>query len=40
MWEKGARIYGTSGVPNNFPQIWQKTLKTTKNKEINVLNLK
>ena len=19
MWEEGARIYGTPGVPNNFP---------------------
>ena len=21
MWEKGARIYDTPGVPNNFPQL-------------------
>ena len=21
MWEEGVRIYGTPGVPNNFPKI-------------------
>ena len=24
MWEEGARIYGTPGVPNNFPVITSK----------------
>ena len=22
MWEEGVRIYGTPGVPNNFPSWW------------------
>ena len=21
MWEEGVRIYGTPGVPNNFPKV-------------------
>ena len=25
MWEEGARIYGTPGVPNNFPREWIET---------------
>ena len=27
MWKKGARIYGTPGVPNNFPKLSAKKKK-------------
>ena len=40
MWEEGARIYGTPGVPNNFPRIsalWSFMAKIASGNEFNGL---
>ena len=33
MWEEGARIYGTPGVYNNFPDLWLENIHTKKKKK-------
>ena len=32
MWEEGARIYGTPGVYNNFPDLRLENIHTKKKK--------
>ena len=33
MWEEGVRIYGTPGVPNNFPHSYEFMIFSKKKKK-------